>query len=87
MTAQERAAMTKTTTTMDESTNSHGLAITIQMESWTTSTQTMTTTTSLTSTILTHMMLQLQPAMLLQAISSTHRWFGTLLIIETTQVA
>ena len=87
MTVQEQAAMTRMTITMDESINSHGLAITIQTESWTTSTQTMTTTTSLTSMTPTHTMLRLQPATSLQATSSTHRSFGTLLIIETTQGA
>ena len=86
-TVQEQAAMMKTTITMDGSTNSHGLAITIQMESWTTSTQTMTTITSPTLMTPTHTTLRLQPVTPLQAIFSTHRSFGTSLTIETTQVA
>ena len=84
---QEQVAMTRMTITMDESTSSHGLAITIQTESWTTSTLTMTMITWLTSMTPTHTMLRLQPATSLQEISSTHRLFGTLLIIETTRVA
>ena len=84
---QEQAVTTKMMTTMDESTNLHGLVIMIQMESWITSTLTMTTITLQTLTTPTHMMLQSQPAMLQQVISSMHLWFGTLSITETTLVA
>ena len=82
----EQDASMKTTTTTDESTNSHGLATTIRMVSWITSTQTTTTTTLQTSMIPIHTMLLSQPAMLQPATSLMHRLSGTSSITEITPV-
>ena len=82
----EQDASMKTTTTTDELTSSHGLATTIRMASWITSTQTTTMTTLLTSMIHTLTMLQSQPAMPQPATSLIHRLYGTSSITEITPV-